>query len=192
MTDIPLRCDQCRFITKTKNGLLSHTKAKHPETRQLASLPPSSTDENCLPISLSGDLIQASFPLASIVPCPIDTCGATFATSDWACCLASLQNHLLSGHKLRSKKTYYLCKTCNSGFFEQPSGHPCFVSSGFVFDSAPAICFTHSGPAVDPDPSPTDNDIAVIERSVQAVRVKNDQLSPCPPRPEPTFLYRGL
>ncbi|GFR25051.1 retrovirus-related Pol polyprotein from type-2 retrotransposable element R2DM [Trichonephila clavata] len=162
------------------NGLLSHTKAKHPETRQLASLPPSSTDENCLPISLSGDLIQASFPLASIVPCPIDTCGATFATSDWACCLASLQNHLLSGHKLRSKKTYYLCKTCNSGFFEQPSGHPCFVSSGFVFDSAPAICFTHSGPAVDPDPSPTDNDITVIERSVQAVRVKNDQLSPLP------------
>ncbi|GFR00695.1 retrovirus-related Pol polyprotein from type-2 retrotransposable element R2DM [Trichonephila clavata] len=134
-----LKCPDCDFVPVSKKSLFYHMKDKHQ-----AKSPPLAPNEgpskapfiNDLPLSFSGNVLQASFPMAAIVPCPMQSCTQSFAASDWNNASSSIRAHLRETHSISNPKTYLFCSLCSSGFFEHPDEHSC-LKNGFILQFAP-------------------------------------------------------
>ncbi|GFQ63844.1 c2H2-type domain-containing protein [Trichonephila clavata] len=98
--------------------------------------PSTSNTHERLHLSISGNVLQASFPIAAIVPCPFHNCKQNFASGDWSNAVPTIRAHLSGAHAIRCTKTYHFCVKCASGFFEQSREHPC-LKDAFILETAP-------------------------------------------------------
>ncbi|GFR10190.1 retrovirus-related Pol polyprotein from type-1 retrotransposable element R2 [Trichonephila clavata] len=193
------QCTLCDVCPSSKKGLFYHMREFHRQKvlPPLTGAGPSTSSMNeRLPLSISGNVLQASFPMAAIVPCPVKKCKKNFASGNWNNAVPAIRSHLSSAHSTVCSKTYNFCNKCANGFFEQPSEHACLLDS-YILEAAPPqqfccpSCKTYflsqvelskhitlckpksSSPQLD-DPPPCE---IIVERSV---RVKQSFPSPPP------------
>ncbi|GFQ70126.1 retrovirus-related Pol polyprotein from type-2 retrotransposable element R2DM [Trichonephila clavata] len=173
----PLKCPDCDFVPVSKKSLFYHVKDKHQ-----AKSPPLAPNEgpskapfiNDLPLSFSGNVLQASFPMAAIVPCPMQSCTQNFATTDWSNASSSIRAHLRETHSIPSPKTYLFCSLCSSGFFEHPDEHSC-LKSGFILKFAPKPQRPRMPVTLD---KPPEGIAPLAEQMVKSVASKNQHVKP--------------